>query len=144
MATNVLLVEDDANIQKIVGFMLKATGYDLVAVCSTGGLSVEYCKEAQPDVIVLDYCLPDTDGLQLLARLRELGVTAPIIMYSAYHDDYRVMRCIKSGASAFVLKCSDPMSLVHALDAVSNGADFWLDREIRMSLLERCTTALQS
>jgi DNA-binding NarL/FixJ family response regulator len=144
MSAKVLLVEDDIHVQKLVTAIFRTTHYQVVSVCPTGGLAVEYCKEAAPDLIVLDFCLPDADGLELLKRLRENGVEAPIVMYSAVHDDYRVMRCINGGASAFVLKGGAPRSLIEALDAVMSGTKFWLDQQIKTSLLERCTTALQS
>lgn len=69
-----------------------------------------------PDVVLLDYLLPDVDGIEALARLRDAGLTAPVIALSGHGSEELAVRFLRAGAADFLPK--DDLSearLVHAI-----------------------------
>ena len=77
----VLLVDDQAGILKVLRIQLKMHGFD-VATASTGTEAIEMVREQEPDVILLDILLPDINGFDVLARVKEFS-QVPIITFTA-------------------------------------------------------------
>jgi DNA-binding response OmpR family regulator len=66
--------------------------------------AVEKLKKNKYDLIVLDYALPDFDGIELLKRIKPLGLKTPIIFTTAYDDAYISFEAMKGGACDYVVK----------------------------------------
>ena len=81
---------------------LEASGYR-VLIASTGAAARALFGEVQPDLIILDLMLPDTDGLSLITSFRTL-TSAPIIICSARHGQIDRVLGLKLGAAEFVAK----------------------------------------
>lgn len=82
----VLIVEDEGDIREIVVGLLADEGYDVTA--ATGGVeALGHVTRCQPDVILLDLCMPDFDGADFAHAYRQLpGAHAPIIVFTAVPD----------------------------------------------------------
>jgi two-component system NarL family response regulator len=97
-----------------------------------------------PDVIVLDIRLPDLNGIEVAARLRNSGNTARIVALSAFSDKRFVHEMLRSGASAYVTKSAAGSELVSAIRAVASGQGYF-SPEIAGTLVadvqERATTS---
>jgi two-component system nitrogen regulation response regulator NtrX len=79
---NVLIIDDEPNIRRMVGALLSAEGFD-VRDASDGAMGLVRAKEAEPDVILLDLMMPgEFDGLATLARMREVAPDVPVVMMS--------------------------------------------------------------
>jgi chemotaxis protein histidine kinase CheA len=99
----VLVVDDSRGVRQIVGSALSSSGFDVeLAGSPTEALSV--LAEIEFDAIVLDYVLPTMDGATLAGRIRELGLTVPIVILSgaATADDQEKAR--RAGADAYLDK----------------------------------------
>lgn len=98
----ILLVEDDENIRIMVGAMLESSGYQVIetGTCST---AVTLACSHNPDLIVLDLGLPDRDGMELLAFVRETDLT-PIIVLSARSDEAEKVKAFDLGANDYITK----------------------------------------
>ncbi len=73
--------------------------------CALGEDVLEFCNRCQPDIILLDYLLPDTDGLELLQELSEqLGTLPPIIMLTGQGDEAVAVKAMKHGARDYLIK----------------------------------------
>jgi two-component system OmpR family response regulator len=99
----VLLVEDDERLTTSVGDSLRQEGYavDVAATAEDGrwmGTEVPY------DAIVIDVGLPDGDGIELCAALREAGVWAPILILTAHAEIRDRVRGLDSGADDYLAK----------------------------------------
>src|SRR5437763_4102025 len=86
MPTKVLLVEDYADAREMYTEYLEHAGYEVLAA-SDGAQALAQAAAVAPDVVVLDFALPDIDGFEVARRLRAEATTSgiPIIMFSA-HD----------------------------------------------------------
>lgn len=84
LGRRVLVVDDELDIAEAFAGLLRGEGYD-VEIASTGAAGLERASASRPDLVVLDYELPEIDGLQVLARLRAQTLTReiPVLLASA-------------------------------------------------------------
>ena len=116
MGGTILLVEDDADTARSLSRALESSGYRVTAV-DTGNEARAIVDHVQPDLILLDLMLPDTDGLVLTTALKAL-TTAPIIICSARHEQVDKVLGLKLGADDFVAKPFDLDELEARIEAV--------------------------
>jgi DNA-binding response OmpR family regulator len=79
MSTVVLLIEDEPQLARNIRIYLARLGYD-VHQTGNGADGVDEFERSRPDVVLLDYRLPDMDGLEVLARLKSLDAAVKVIM----------------------------------------------------------------
>lgn len=100
--TKVLIIDDDAPLQRALRLGLAAHGHDVVAAAN-GGQGISRTATESPDVVVLDLGLPDIDGLTVLARIRQIS-DVPIIVLSATGTEERKVAALDGGADDYVTK----------------------------------------
>ena len=114
----VLVVEDDPEINELVGAYVQIAGFDYQSAL-TGSQAVEKARHHNPSLIVLDIMLPDFDGFEVARRLKAEANTRgiPIVMLTALdRDEYR-QRGESAGARAYLTKPFDPERLLEAIKA---------------------------
>ncbi len=98
-----LVVDDEAPIQRILRRNLSMSGYD-VLVADNGKQAVEMVQLHQPDLILLDLCLPgEFDGLEVCRQVRHL-VQTPIIILSAITEEKQKVEALDLGADDYLTK----------------------------------------
>ena len=108
----VLLVDDEANIRRMLGALLRDEGL-AVAEAPNGNAALLMVDQADPDVILLDLLMPPgPDGLETLARLRERGRHTPVIMMSGKAQLTDAVRAVKLGAFQFLEKPLTPEAVL--------------------------------
>jgi len=109
----VLVVEDDADIQKVVRMSLKIRGVGEVVVVDSGTECLERLSSFTPDVILLDVMMPHVDGYEICRRLKENPATRaiPVVFLTARAQKADRERGMKLGAAGYVTKPFDPMTL---------------------------------
>jgi two-component system nitrogen regulation response regulator NtrX len=104
----VLLVDDEVNIRRMLGALLRSEGFS-VTEAANGNAALLLLDEADPDVVLLDLLMPPgPDGLETLARLRDRGRAAPVIMMSGKAQLTDAVRAVKLGAFQFLEKPLSP------------------------------------
>jgi two-component system KDP operon response regulator KdpE len=106
----ILLVDDEVGIQRAVGPLLRARGYD-VEVAATGGQALAAFTERSPALIVLDLGLPDMTGLEVCRRIRATS-QVPIIVLSARGAESDKVSALDNGADDYVTKPFGPEELL--------------------------------
>lgn len=101
-APQVLLVDDEQAIARVLHKALTAAGYR-IAIAETGAQALSVVARNAPELIVLDLGLPDMDGKDVIAALRE-WTEAPILVLSARHDEAEQIAALDIGADDFVTK----------------------------------------
>jgi DNA-binding response OmpR family regulator len=114
MTDNILLVEDDPKLAEFIKTELSLEGYH-VTVASDGMQGLTIAREAQPDLLILDWMLPGISGLDLCLRLRKTGVQAPIILLTARDEVPDRVTGLNAGADDYVTK---PFSIEELLARV--------------------------
>ncbi len=114
----VLLVDDDPAIRMIVAAVLRAgPGGHEVREAGDGAGALAALAAERPDVVLLDYRLPDGDGAALLARLRvAVGDLPPVVFLTGRDDAATVARLLALGARGVIPKPFDPERLPGRLE----------------------------
>jgi two-component system, NtrC family, nitrogen regulation response regulator NtrX len=113
----VLLVDDEANIRRMLGALLRSEGFS-VTEAPNGNSALLLMEQMDPDVVLLDLLMPPgPDGLQTLAQLRDQGQTAPVIMMSGKAQLTDAVRAVKLGAFQFLEKPLSPEAVLVTLRA---------------------------
>jgi two-component system, OmpR family, alkaline phosphatase synthesis response regulator PhoP len=110
----VLVIEDNADLAAGISYNLQKERLD-VRVAETGTDGLRYAREWRPDVIILDLMLPDLDGLELLARLRQTGDRTPVLILTAKDQEADKIKGFHLDADQYVTK---PFSLRELLARV--------------------------
>ena len=111
MFKKILLVEDDKKISELVKQSLVNEGY-FVDQSFDGESGYYKIIEDQPDLVILDIMMPKMNGYKVCAKVREIGVTTPIIMLTAKGGEYDVEEGLDTGANDYLRK---PFSTVELL-----------------------------
>ena len=114
MAAKILIVDDDPDIQRLLGYTLKQERYEVV-VASDGAEGLRLWSHDAPDLILLDVMLPKLDGYQVAARIRaDEGADAhvPIVMLTAESDIEQKVRGLRAGADDYLIKPFHPAELL--------------------------------
>ena len=98
----ILLIEDEPQMRRFLRITLQSQGYRLVE-SETGADGLLQAAARSPDVVLLDLGLPDIDGLEVTARLREWTAT-PIIIISAREQEQDKVRALDAGADDYLTK----------------------------------------
>ncbi|MFA5861969.1 MAG: response regulator [Candidatus Thermoplasmatota archaeon] len=100
---SVLVVDDAEDLRFLLRRTLQNVGWR-VMTAGTAQEALRMASETKPDVILVDYLLPDEDGLTLLRHLRERGVTSPIIALTAHGNEHVAEAFLRAGAADFLSK----------------------------------------
>jgi DNA-binding NtrC family response regulator len=121
---SVLLVDDDESFRKYITLLLRAEGYRVDAMESGGQLMARLRSGPQPSVILLDVLLPDTDGIEIMQKMKSMGLNIPVILLSGGGHVRTVVDAMKLGARDFLMKPADEAVLQSAIDtAVEKSAE---------------------
>ena len=115
MKISVLVVDDELLIRKSLAKVLKASGY-AVELASTGADGLERAAAVRPQVMILDMRLPDTDGLSVLRRVRQLDPLTQVIVITAFGDVQSAVDAMKLGACDFLRKPYEMEDIVLAVE----------------------------
>lgn len=109
----IVLVEDEAQIARIVQIKLTNKGY-VVAHAADGGAGLELIRQERPDLVLLDVMMPVMDGYTVLGALRADPELAkiPVIMLSAKGQERDVLQGLQGGAVDYIVKPFSPSELV--------------------------------
>ena len=119
MAAKILLVEDEPAIQELLAFNVTQCGFQAIPVGDAGSALAQIGREL-PDLILLDWMLPGTSGIELARRLRSEQRTRniPIIMLTARTDERDKVLGLDSGADDYITKPFSPRELMARIRAV--------------------------
>jgi CheY-like chemotaxis protein len=101
----ILIADDDASIRRLIELVLRKDGYRLTFVAN-GLRALEHLQAETPDLVICDLNMPDLDGFQLLAALKEAPGLAriPVIVVTAAGQPAQEVEALRLGAAACVLK----------------------------------------
>jgi two-component system KDP operon response regulator KdpE len=117
----ILVVDDESRMVRFVRMNLELEGYQ-VAEASSGIEALDKVRDELPDLVVLDVMMPEMDGFETLARLREIS-TVPVIMLTVKGDEEDRIRGLELGADDYVTKPFSPRELASRIRAVLRRAE---------------------
>ena len=100
---SILIIEDDKLVGRTLTSHLTRKGYE-VSLAENGTTGLERYNEIRPDLVILDIRLPDTDGLDVLKKIKAEPQNAIVLVMTAYDDMKTTVEAIKFGAFEYLVK----------------------------------------
>jgi two-component system alkaline phosphatase synthesis response regulator PhoP len=115
----ILLVDDEPDILEIVGYNLTQEGYSVV-IADNGRRAIEQAKKYKPQLIILDVMMPEMDGIEACAKLREISELSNTVItfLTARGEEYSQLAGFEAGADDYITKPVKPKVLVSKVKAL--------------------------
>jgi two-component system response regulator AtoC len=104
--TSILVVDDEHSVAEFIKEVLTEEGY-LVEMAHNGRDALSIVKKFSPDIVILDFMMPDMNGLQVLAELKAFDESIQVLMLTAYNSVPTAIEAIRQGAADYILKPFD-------------------------------------
>jgi DNA-binding response OmpR family regulator len=120
---DVLVVEDDTQINELLGAYVQIAGFQYRAALD-GASALAAVRERLPSLVILDLMLPDTDGFEIARKLKsdQHSAGVPILMLTALDREEQRKRGLEAGAVRYMTKPFDPDQLIEAIQTIVQGA----------------------
>src|SRR5207302_4463211 len=102
----VLVVEDDASVRAVVSEVCRRDGYEVIEAAS-GRQAIQVVEVNEPDVVLLDWVLPDLSGIEVCRELRRRGLVCPIVMLTGRTANVDMVVGLEVGADDYITKPFD-------------------------------------
>jgi DNA-binding NarL/FixJ family response regulator len=134
MSLRIALVDDHELFRDGLRRAIEAAGMTVVGEAATGQQALEIIPKLDPDLVVVDVSLPDTDGIALT---RELGrrQNRKVIMLTAHIKQHLAQEALDAGAKGFALKSEPTERIIEAVQAVGRG-EVYVAEELRAHMGE--------
>src|SRR3989304_7597665 len=103
MKENILLIDDDDSLRKVIAHPLTSEGYRVISA-SGGKEGIELFKREEFDLVITDIKMPDIDGMEVLREIKLLRDDAVVIMITAYGTIEKAVEALKAGAFDYITK----------------------------------------
>ena len=122
-----ILLADDHNILRDGMRLLleRQPGFVVVGEASDGREVLELAHDQRPDVVVMDIAMPNMNGIEATRRIVDKHPATGVVILSMHHDESYVIRSLKAGARAYLLKDALKAELISAIQAVVQGRSFF-------------------
>ena len=134
----VVIADDHGLICEGLRMVLERGGMEVVGVASTGRQAVELTAAAKPEVLILDIRMPDMDGLEALAEVKNQGLPVSVIMLTSFDTPEYLAQAVARGAAGFLSKSADVKGIPQAVRSVAAGEAI-VDRQLLQAALDTST-----
>ena len=135
-----LITDDDPIVRRLIRNTLQADNMTVIAEATTGREAVELALFYRPDVVVMDYRMPEMDGIEATRRIHDEDDSIRVVLLTGTADDSLGMRGLRAGAAGFLSKDMELASLPRALRGSLDG-EAAISRRLTMQLIEHYRTA---
>jgi len=130
---NVLLADDHTVMRAGLRLVLeREAGFRVIGEAGDGREAVVLAEKLKPDVVVLDIAMPNLNGIEAARQICDKLPGAAVVILSMHSDESYVLRALKSGARAYLLKDSAVADLITAIKSVTEGKAFFSPAISRM------------
>lgn len=135
-----LVVDDDAEMRRMLGLVLRRGGYD-VELADGGEQALLLAAGAPPDVVVTDLHMPGMDGVELLGKLRQVIPDLPVIVLTASGGITSAVEAMRAGAEDYLTKPVDPQALRFAVERAIERSKQRAERDLLRAALDELRLA---
>ncbi len=119
MKAKVLLVDDEAEFVSTLAERLCLREYEVQSVSQVED-ALDIVRSNPPDVILLDFRMPEMDGIEVLKKIKQMNPLIEVIMLTGYGDDLLLEKAINSGAFQYIMKPVDIEMLTEKIDKAND------------------------
>lgn len=99
-----LVVDDSVTMRRILVNILKDVGIDEIEQAADGVEAVAAVQQHSPDLVLMDWNMPNMTGYEALQKIRASGATMPVVMVTTEAEKSRVLDALKAGANNYIIK----------------------------------------
>lgn len=127
--TTVLICDDHTLFREgIKGIVCGERWIEVLDEAMNGRDAVSKAQSLQPDIVLMDISMPDLGGLEATGRIIRTHPKIKVIMLTMYDEEEVITRCLRAGASGYVLKDASLSELLHAIEVVRGGGQYLSSR----------------
>ncbi|HJM62439.1 MAG: hypothetical protein CMN05_04915 [Roseibacillus sp.] len=132
----VLLADDHELVREGLAQILDENSgrFTVVGQAQNGAEILAMVDQTEPDVIVMDYSMPQTDTPAIIGKILQLAPGAKILMLTVHENIHYAVRCLESGAHGYVIKSAAVQELVEAIQSVNRG-EVYISPRVSQNLL---------
>jgi two-component system chemotaxis response regulator CheY len=119
-SAKILIIDDAAAVRGMLRALLSEEGYRVVGDLASGGSALASIERLEPDIVCLDYNLPDIDGLELLKEIHAAHPTVAVVMVTGSVDPEVEGAAAEAGAAGFIRKPFSPAGILRELQQVAH------------------------
>src|SRR4051812_297963 len=135
-----IVADDDPLVRRLIRDTLQRAEVTVVAEASTGREAVELALFYRPDVVVMDFMMPEMDGIEATRRIFEHDPSIRVVMLTGAGDDELGLRGLRAGAAGYLSKEVELDALPRGLRGALDG-EAAISRQLAMKLIERYRSA---
>jgi two-component system, NarL family, response regulator LiaR len=136
VALRTIVADDDPLVRRLIRDTLQRAEITVIAEASTGREAVELAFFYRPDVVVMDYMMPEMDGIEATRRIYEQDPSIRVVLLTGAGDDELGLRGLRAGAAGYLSKEVELESLPRALRGALEG-EAAISRRLAMELIQR-------
>jgi len=122
----ILLADDHTVVRKGLRLLLESQpGFLVIGDAANGREAVALAEQHTPDVVVMDVAMPTLNGIEAARQITAKQPQIAVVFLSMHSDEGYVLKALKAGGRAYILKDSAEHDLINAVKAVSGGKDFF-------------------
>jgi len=135
----VVVVDDQTVIREgMVSILSYQSDINVVGQAKDGIEAINICRQAKPDVVLLDLVMPNMDGFHAIPEILNVSPNSKILILTGYSDAEKVSRAIRTGAIGYLLKDSPWDQHMQAIRTVSTGQSY-IDSTVAMKVIQEVT-----
>ena len=134
-----IIADDEMLIRTGLKIMLEASGnVEVLALAESGRAAFEACKEHQPDVVLMDIRMPESNGIEGTKLIKEAFPEVKVLIVTTFQDTEYIVEAVQNGASGYLLKDSSPEAILDGIKVALSGKVV-MDTVISEALLTNTT-----
>ena len=131
----ILLADDHSLMRRGLKAILESKpGWEVCAEAHTGREAVTKAAQLRPDVVILDVCMPELNGIEATRQIRKASSRTEVLILSVHHSDHLIREVIDAGARGYLVKSDSDRDLVAAVESLSHRKPFFTARATEMLL----------
>ncbi|MDZ7844626.1 MAG: response regulator transcription factor [Anaerolineales bacterium] len=130
MTIKILIADDHPLVRSgICNELIQCPEFEVVGEAQDGNETLQFVKQLQPDILLLDARMPGMRPIRVLEKIKEEGWGCRVLVLTAYSDTPTVLGMLRGGADGYLLKDEEPGTIEEAIHAVTKG-ETWLSPSI--------------
>jgi response regulator NasT len=113
----ILIAEDEDHLREALEEMLREHGFEVVGAAKTGREAVDLAAAIEPDIVLMDYRMPEMNGVAATEAIKAARATTIVVMFTAHDETSLSLEAARAGVSAFLVKGCAPSHILRALNS---------------------------